>query len=156
VKQKRTKDNPIKLRMLSFYTESKGDHTWLCIRLPSGRPLRYYSPRIQKRERFGKMVDQLTYRSEFKGKLIRETTYGGKLVENITQAVARDVMVESMWRAEKRGYISIGTVHDELIAEVPEDFGSAHELEEIMRIRPKWASDAPINAEGWQGPRYRK
>lgn len=156
VKQRRTKDNAIVLRHLAFYMLTNGEHEWLCVRLPSGRPLRYYLPKLQSRERFGKTSDQLTYRSEFKGRLIRDTTYGGKLVENITQAVARDVMVESMWRAEKHGYCTVGTVHDELIAENDLDFGSAHELENIMNIRPKWCQDAPINSEGWQGPRYRK
>jgi DNA polymerase len=152
VKQNATKDNPIKLRNLSFYVEGN----WFCIRLPSGRPLRYFRPKLTSRERFGKMVTQLSYRSELKGKLIRETTYGGKLVENITQAVARDIMVESMYRAEKHGYPCIGTVHDELIAEVDEDFGSAEELEHIMNERPRWAKDAPIGSEGWEGRRYRK
>ena len=156
VKQARTKDNPIWLRHLSFYTEANGEHKWFCIGLPSGRTLRYYAPKVQARERFGKLVDQLSYRTEVKGKTIRESTYGGKLVENITQAVARDVMVESMVRAERHSYPVIGTVHDELICEVAVEFGSAEELEEIMRIKPKWAKDAPINAEGWEGLRYRK
>lgn len=87
---------------------------------------------------------------------MRETTYGGKLVENITQAVSRDVMAEAMQRADKRGYPCVGTVHDELITEVAVEFGSAKELEEIMCQRPKWCTDAPVNAEGWCGQRYRK
>lgn len=156
IKQGRTKANPIRLRNLTFYMESNERMTWLCIGLPSGRPIRYCNPKVEKAERFGKTVDKISYRTEVKGMWIRESTYGGKLVENITQAVARDVMVESMVKAEKRGYACIGTVHDELISEVDDDFGSAHELEEIMRIRPKWCADAPINAEGWEGPRYRK
>ena len=152
VHEKRTRKNPVILRNLKFFTE--GD--WFLIQLPSGRCLRYREPSVRKVERFGKMKAQLTFRTEIKGKWVRESTYGGKLVENITQAVARDAMVESMVRSWNRGYPSIGTVHDELITEVPLDFGSAKELEHIMGHLPKWCSDAPISAEGWQGPRYRK
>jgi DNA polymerase bacteriophage-type len=152
VHKQHTKADPVVLRNLQFYVEDR----WFCIRLPSGRVLRYCDPKVEPRERFGRTVLQLSYRTEVKGMWVRESTYGGKLVENITQAVARDVMVESMVRAESRGYPIIGTVHDELIAEVDEDFGSAKELEAIMRILPKWAQDAPVNAEGWEGTRYRK
>lgn len=156
VKQRRTKDNPIVLRHLTFYLETVKNHTWLCIGLPSGRPIRYNQPEVRVVERFGRMQDQLSYRTEIIGRWLRETTYGGKLVENITQAVSRDIMAESMQRADRRGYHCVGTVHDELIAEVAVEFGSKEELEEIMRVRPKWASDAPINCEGWSGQRYRK
>lgn len=156
VLQDRSIDRAIKLRNLSFYVEHTERMNWFCIKLPNGRVLRYCQPKSERVERFGKQVDKLSYRTEVKGMWVRESTYGGKLVENITQAVARDIMVESMVKAERRGYETIGTVHDELIAEVDEDFGSHHELEEIMRIKPTWCSDAPINAEGWQGPRYRK
>lgn len=153
VKQKATKENPIVLRNLEFFVEGM----WFCIRLPSRRHImRYCEPKVEPRERFGKVVEQLSYRTEIKGMWLRETTYGGKLVENITQAVARDVMGESMLRADAAGYELDGTVHDELIAEVEQSFGDAGELEEIMRILPKWAQTAPINAEGWAGPRYRK
>ena len=152
VQQNATKRSPVRLRMLSFYMSGR----WLCIGLPSGRALRYIDPKVQMVERFGKVRPQLSFKTEYKGKWIRETTYGGKLTENVTQAVARDVMVESMFRAAKRGYRTIGTVHDELICENKIGFGSARELEDIMKIRPKWCPDAPISAEGWQGPRYRK
>jgi DNA polymerase len=65
-------------------------------------------------------------------------------------------MVNACFNAEAKGYPVIGTVHDELITLVPEDFGSPHELEEVLRAKPKWATDCPVNAEGWEGPRYRK
>lgn len=157
VLQKRTTADPIKLRQLEFYTEAIGEVEWFCIRLPSRyHILRYPFPKIENTTRFNKPHRVLTFRTEIKGQWVREGTYGGKLVENITQAVARDVMAESMVRAEREGYPCIGTVHDELITEVDADFGSAHELEEIMRIRPKWCPTAPVNAEGWEGFRYRK
>ena len=143
---------PVLLRNLAFYVED----LWFCIRLPSGRVLRYAYPKVDRVERFGRMVDKLSYRADVQGRWVRESTYGGKLVENIVQAISRDIMVFAMFNAEKAGYVTIGTVHDELITEVPQDFGSAEELEEILRIRPEWALKAPINAEGWEGNRYRK
>ena len=156
VKQKRTKANAITLRKLKFYMDDVLGYQWLCIQLPSGRCLRYPEPQVRRVERFGRMSDQLSFRSDFKGKWIRETTYGGKLVENIVQAVSRDVMMEAWERAEGVGFCMVGTVHDELIAENDEFFGADHDLDSVMRARPKWASDAPINAEGWSGRRYRK
>jgi DNA polymerase len=152
VHEKRTVKNPVVLRHLQFFT----DREWFVIRLPSGRWLRYRDPSVRKVERFGKMRPQLTFRTEVKGRWVRESTYGGKLTENVTQAVARDAMVESMVRSWNLGYTSIGTVHDELITEVPVEFGGAKELEHIMGRLPKWCKDAPISAEGWEGPRYRK
>lgn len=152
VVQRATRRNPIVLRKLTFYMEGR----WLCIGLPSGRAIRYIDPKVQLVERFGKMRNQLSFKTEYKGKWIRETTYGGKLAENVTQAVARDIMVESMVRANKRGYYIIATIHDELVCEVDEDFGSAKELEDLMSELPKWAVGAPVSCEGWEGPRYRK
>lgn len=156
VKQQRTKANPIVLRSLKFYTESIKGYEWFVIQLPSGRPLRYPEPQVRRVERFGQLRDQLSFRSDFKGKWIRETTYGGKLVENITQAVSRDVMMEAWERADAIGFKIVGTVHDELIAENDPFFGKDKDLDAVMRIRPKWCADAPINAEGWAGRRYRK
>ena len=152
VVKRATKRNPVVLRHLTFYMEGR----WLCIGLPSGRPIRYIDPKVQLVERFGKMRNQLSFKTEYKGKWIRETTYGGKLAENVTQAVARDIMTESMVRANKRGYPIIATIHDELVCEVDEDFGSAKELEELMSELPRWAPGAPVSCEGWEGPRYRK
>lgn len=161
-----TEDNPVVLRDIAFFV----DRIWFCIRLPSGRLIRYPYPKVEEYKRkieyrdkktgemksFSKMTKKLTFKTEIKGQWVRENTYGGKLVENIVQGVARDIMVHSWILAEERGYPAIGTVHDELITLVDEDFGSKHELEEILKVRPKWAKKAPIGAEGWEGTRYRK
>jgi DNA polymerase bacteriophage-type len=149
---KASSTKPVQLRNLAFFVED----IWFCIRLPSGRLLRYPYPEVQNTMRFRKIVKKLTYRSEIKGKWVREGTYGGKLIENIVQAIARDLMVNACFNAEAKGYPIVGTVHDELISLVNKEFGSPHELEEVLRDKPSWATDCPVNAEGWEGERYRK
>jgi|TARA_R110000765_G_scaffold130798_3_gene229321 DNA polymerase len=82
------------------------------------------------------------------------TTYGGKLVENITQAVARDIMAESMLQLEGRGYPIVLTVHDEIISEVSN--GTVEEFTSIMEETPRWAEGLPIKVEAYEASRYRK
>lgn len=152
VRERRSAANAVILRNLHFYIEDR----WFCIRLPSGRVLRYYAPRVSPVEKWGEPALQLSYKSEIRGRMYPETTYGGKLVENITQAVARDVLVHGMFSAEKAGYMVHGTVHDEILTEQAIDAGSIHELEEIVCKLPTWANGLPISAEGFESPRYRK
>ena len=83
------------------------------------------------------------------------TTYGGKICENITQAVARDLLAEAMIRAESSGYEIFMHVHDEMVAPL-HDGGSLKEFEDIMAEQPEWADGLPLVAEGWQGRRFRK
>ena len=86
----------------------------------------------------------------------RQTTYGGSLVENITQAVARDLMAEAVMRCEQSGkWLPVLTVHDELIAEGPAGL-DVKEFEHLMAATPPWADGCPVDAEGWSGFRYRK
>lgn len=132
---------------------------FLYCRLPSGRCLSYYDPKIQNVETpWGDMKPALTFmgiNAETK-QWERQSTYGGKLVENITQAVARDLMAEAMLRAENAGYDMLLTIHDELLAERARGTGSVKEFESIMADSPDWAIGLPIKAEGWSGERYLK
>ena len=133
----------------SFYV--KGD--WLYMRMPCGRDISYYKPELRP----GKYGPQVSYiGTDVTGKPIRELTYSGKICENATQAVCRDLLVEAMSRLEKAGYQVILTVHDEIVCEVDENFGSAEEMKEIMCQVPDWAKGFPIGGEAWQGFRYRK
>lgn len=86
-----------------------------------------------------------------------QETYGGKLTENITQAVARDQLAEAMVRIDCGGvYDMILSVHDESIGEVDQGKGDLKEFEYEMAIPPAWCLDAPLVAVGWRGERYRK
>ena len=126
----------------------------LFITLPSGRKLSYVKPRMAV-NRFGR--DGLTYEgiSENK-KWSRIETYGPKLVENIVQGTARDLLAEAMLRVEKKGYPIVMHCHDEIIAEVPEGIGSVDEMCEIMAVQPEWAEGLPLRADGYQCSFYQK
>lgn len=140
------------------------DRRFLVAKLPSGRFLWYYKPSIrQGKTPWGAPKDEMVYWGEHPktGQWEQIKTYGGMLAENVTQAVARDVMANGMLQAEAAGYPMILTVHDELLAEVPTaELGSgAKSLKDFMRIMcdtPAWAVGLPVLAEGWVGQRYRK
>ena len=126
----------------------------LFITLPSGRKLSYVKPRMAV-NKFGR--DGLTYEgiSENK-KWSRIETYGPKLVENIVQGTARDLLAEAMLRVEKKGYPIVMHCHDEIIAEMPEGTGSVDEMCEVMAVQPEWAEGLPLRADGYQCSFYQK
>jgi DNA polymerase len=88
----------------------------------------------------------------------KQRTYGGKLVENIVQATARDVMAEAMVVLDHLGVPLVGTVHDELLAEphTADAKGTMRSMLDTLRTTPSWAPGLPLAAEGWIGRRYRK
>jgi DNA polymerase len=128
--------------------------------LPSGRRLAYPDPRLTPRQTpWGETRFQLSYMGvdPRTHKWTRQVTYGGMLVENVTQAVARDIMAEAILRCEEQGrYRVILSVHDELIAEADRRTGSVEEFESLLTTLPEWADGLPIAAEGWVGTRYHK
>ncbi len=132
--------------------------SYLYCRLPSGRLLAYYAPKIERRASPYGERDQLTYMAvDSKTKQwVREGTYGGKLTENVVQATARDIMADAMFRVERKGYECILTVHDEIVCEVPKGFGALPEFENLIAELPAWAKGLPIKVEGWHDIRYRK
>lgn len=130
---------------------------WLCIKLPSDRELRYPYARAIPVERWGKPAFEISFRTEIKGQFVREKTYGGKLIENIVQAIARDVMMEGMLAAETNGYPVLGTVHDELLALRELGTSNIKELEELVCVRHiKWTAGMPLASKGFVCVRYRK
>ena len=89
-------------------------------------------------------------------KWTRGETYSGKLTENITQATARDLLAEVMWRMESAGLNIVGHVHDEVIIEAPEDSITVDEVCAIMNQNPKWAEGLPLSSSGYWGRYYFK
>ncbi len=130
---------------------------FLHCRLPSGRLLSYFSPwLIDGIDVYGRPKTEIRFMGvDSKTKQwVRKSTYGGKLVENITQAISRDLLAEGMIRTEKAGYETVLHVHDEIVAEnVKPDLARFIAL---MSVVPEWAKGCPINADGWIGHRYRK
>jgi DNA polymerase len=89
-------------------------------------------------------------------KMERYGLYGGLAFENIVQAIARDLLVNGMWKAEGAGYPIIAHVYDEIIAEVPRGYGDLAAFEKLICELPAWAAGMPLTAGGWRGKRYRK
>jgi len=143
--------------------------SFLFMRLPSGRAITYPYPKLKEiKTPWGSTKLSLTYKSVISpantkrivkddlnsSNWARISTYGGSLVENATQAVARDVMAEAMLRVDAAGYPPVLTIHDEVVSE--RAGGSVAEFEDLMVQPPAWAGGLPIAAEAWSGPRYRK
>jgi len=134
----------------------------LYVRLLSGRELTYHRPLLTPSDRRAG-----TYSISYEGwntnpkngpvGWIRMETWGGRLVENIVQATARDIQWHGILALEAAGYPVVLHVYDEDVAEVPEGRGSVEEFERIMSTMPAWAAGWPIRAKGgWRGKRYRK
>lgn len=131
--------------------KTRRDGAWLRIGLPSGRALCYPQPKVEDGTLSYMGVNQYTRQWS------RINTYGGKLVENVTQAAARDVLAANMPDIDRRGYGIVLTVHDEIITETPDsdDFAVSH-LSDLMSTVPAWAKGLPLAAAGFEGYRYRK
>ena len=126
----------------------------LWLQLPSGRRLAYVKPKLQT-NRFGRI--SITYEGLGQNnKWSRSETYSGKLVENITQATARDLLAEAMWRIEKAGLDIVGHVHDEVILEVPKDGTTVEDVCQIMNQNPEWAYGICLSSAGYSGSYYFK
>lgn len=131
---------------ISFYVR---DH-FLMIGLPNGRSIAYANATLEDgRIRYeGKSMTSSTFQ--------KLDTYGGKLVENIVQATARDVLAESMLRLEKLGYKIVAHVHDEVIIDVPKGITNIDEINEQMAINPEWTEGLPLAAAGFRSDFYMK
>lgn len=124
------------------------------ITLPSGRNLSYIKPRLET-NKFGRKG--ITYEGiGATKKWERIETYGPKLVENIVQATARDLLAEAMINVDKKGYEIVMHVHDEIIVETPIGKGSLKEVCDVMAIAPEWAKGLPLRADGFECEYYRK
>jgi len=142
---------------------------FLTIQLPSGRKLFYVKPRIEQEDLVRKLANGVEYIVARRGSLTYEgqdqktkkwtrlATFGGKTVENITQAIARDCLAEAMLALDDEGYTQLTTIHDEDILE--EDPNGPHTLaraEQIMGRPIKWAPDLLLRADGFTTNYYMK
>lgn len=135
---------------------------FMTIQLPSGRKLFYYGPKFKDKKigRSTMPTQVLCYQG-----VVQETkqwgeidTYGGKLTENIVQAISRDLLGNSMLNLEANDYHPVCHIHDEVLCEVPEENAQAYyeEMASIMGTPPEWASDLPLRADGYTTPFYLK
>lgn len=141
------------------YLKCRVEGEFLYIKLGSGRMLAYHKPEVRREKApWGQYIPTVTHMgtNTYTKKWMRLSASPGRLTENVVQATARDIMVDRSFAIEEAGYPLILSVHDELIAQTPEDFGSTREFVSIMDDQPDWISGIPITTEGWKGQRYRK
>ena len=116
------------------------------MRLPSGRNLCYQSPHFTV-NRFGS--DAIGYYApSASGQMVVQETFGGKLAENATQAIARDILANALMTLEAHGYPVVFHIHDEAVIEMPIGEGSLEEACQLMAIAPDWAEGLPLRADG--------
>lgn len=142
------KGEAVKLRNLAFLHADVGGMPFLLIKLPSGRKLAYPKPAIDG--------GRITFYGQITPALWgRVDTYGGKLVENITQAVASDVMMNGTANAEAAGYEIATLIHDQALA-YHKQGQTAEEFVRLLTELPAWAEGLPVEAEGGLVPFYKK
>ena len=127
----------------------------LFIGLPSGRRIAFVKPEIGI-NRFNAPSVQYMGQNQTTKSWEKIETWGGKLVENIVQAIARDCLAESLLRLEEKGYSTVFHVHDEVILDTKKDFGSVEEVEEIMGRPLEWAPGLSLKAAGYETEYYKK
>lgn len=146
---------PVGVKRLILARESHFEtgQDFFTIRLPSGRKLYYPQPFLTKND-FGK--EALHYYIRNKSKWEPTGTYGGKLAENVTQAIARDCLAESLFRLDRAGYKIVFHVHDEVVLDVPEEQADIDKVTEIMSAPISWAPGLPLGADGFVADFYMK
>jgi DNA polymerase len=140
---------------------------FLFLTLPSGRRLAYVKPRIETEDLYRDKADSryviasagsITYEGQDQKtkQWTRLSTYGGKLVENITQAIARDCLREAMLALDALGYTQLMTIHDEIVIESPKGKGSLAEVEGVLGKSIAWAPGLLLRGDGFEAAYYQK
>lgn len=142
---------------LAFARESdpNNDLDFLTIRLPSGRKLYYAKPHMGT-NRFGQPSLGYWGMNQKTKKWECLETYGGKLVENITQAVARDCLAEAIEHLEAAGYPVVFHIHDEVVIDAGPEKANLEDVIRIMSQASAWADGLPLNADGWINDFFKK
>jgi DNA polymerase len=138
---------------LIFRYESTGELRFLTIQLPSGRKLFYFKPFIGL-NRFGR--ESLHYYGAKTGKWAELETYGGKLTENVVQAIARDCLAAALENLEAAGYKTVMHIHDEVILDTPSERADLERVCGLMCKMPQWADGLLLKADGFVGDHYKK
>jgi DNA polymerase len=144
--------NPGETFPIGEHLKARRDGAWLRIRLPSGRYLCYINPKVEE-------DGQITYFgvNQYSRQWGAIKTYGGKLIENCTQAFARDILAYNMPAVERAGFEIVLSVHDELLTETMDGAQDmVGELSSLMATAPTWAKGIPLAAAGFETYRYRK
>lgn len=147
--------HPVGVKNLIFRYEGdySGDLRFLTIELPSGRKLFYANPFFGL-NRFGN--DSIHYYGVNTGSWGELETYGGKLTENVVQAIARDCLAFALKNIEAAGYRIVMHIHDEVILDVPEERADLDTVCKLMCKMPKWAEGLLLTADGFVGNYYKK
>ena len=127
----------------------------LFIRLPSGRRIAYPSPKLIEDEKGKTSITYMGVDQSTKS-WCRLETYGGKLVENIVQATARDCLADAMLRLDEAGYRILMHVHDEVVVEAPAGKEKLEDITAIMATNSSWNRGLPLAAAGYVTPYYKK
>ncbi|WP_156965290.1 DNA polymerase [Pontibacillus litoralis] len=128
---------------------------FLTITLPSSRKLFYVNPFLAEND-FGKEAIHYRGMNQTTKKWEKISTYGGKLTENVVQAIARDCLAVTLARLDKAGYESIMHIHDEVVLDVPQERVDLEKIENIMKQPIQWAPGLPLNADGFISDYYMK
>jgi len=136
------------------YLLDRNKTPWLQLTLPSGRNLFYNTPKIEE-DSFGLGVTAMGI-NPYSKKWQRLKIIPGRFIENIVQALSRDILAQGKHNLDEAGFKIIGSVHDEVILEVPRWFENIEEVIKLMCKMPAWADGLPLAAEGVIEKRYRK
>lgn len=155
----RAVQNPGTMVIVGKYLRLLRKGAYLMMRLPSGRTLYWFQPRVEEQKTpWGEMrpVVTATGIDTFTRKWQRSRIIGSSFYQSAVQAIAADIMRKGCLDLEDAGYEIVMRIHDEYLALMPEGIGSLDEMIQIIRRVPEWAKGLPIDGEGWEGQRFRK
>jgi DNA polymerase bacteriophage-type len=135
------------------------DGRFLRLRLPSGRVISWFAPKVEVvTAPWGKQIPAVTVMQKHREKpiFVRQQLIGSSVFQSVVQATARDILVHAMHNLEAAGYDLVLTTHDEVVAEVDEQWDSLPEFEQLMTDNPKWCPEIPLAVEGWVDRNYQK
>ena len=138
------------------YISFKKEGKFLKCKLPSGRFIYYFDPKVTWEQTDYGEKQQLSFLISRKGTMFRERTYGGKIMENIDQASSRDLLCYAAIRLDRNGLPMVLSVHDEMAIERIKKEADIEEMYKYMRKVPKCYEGLPVDADGWVGKRFRK